>query len=179
MFNRMIGDVLMIRGGGALAPWYLSFHTRTRMEGICDRPSKAKAISSTHFCFELLPHSASTNRKGVHYEKGFVGHPGPHRGGPAGGARLGAGRVHRYPGAPDYNYHNRPTDRVPARPKVIQRTCSPKLRAHVWLRQVGVTEGHCQALMPEHLAHQLQVPDLPENGRGRIVAQGVRPHLAR
>lgn len=33
--------------------------------------------------------------------------------------------------------------------------------------------------MPEHLTYKLQVPRLPEDGRGRVVAQGVRAYLAR
>ncbi len=46
------------------------------------------------------------------------------------------------------------------------------------LRQPRVAEHHRQAFMLEHLAHQFQIPRLPENGRGGIVAQGVRAHLA-
>lgn len=42
-----------------------------------------------------------------------------------------------------------------------------------------VAEGHRQTLVAENLAHKLQVPCLPQNGRGRVVAQRVGSYLSR
>jgi hypothetical protein len=60
-----------------------------------------------------------------------------------------------------------------ARPQIVQRAGPPKLPANIRLGQVGVPQGHSQALVPQDLAQQFQVTSLPENARRGVMAQGV------
>jgi len=64
-------------------------------------------------------------------------------------------------------------------PEVIQRTRPPELGAYVRLGEMRVPEGHRQGFMSEDLSHQLQVASLSEDGRSRVVAEGVGADLVR
>src|SRR5579875_3368160 len=67
----------------------------------------------------------------------------------------------------------------PPRPKMVEGRGAAEFPADLGRGDVRIPQGRVQGRVPEHLADELQVAGLPEDARGRVVAQRVGPDLAR